>query len=202
MINKTENPNSVTQTSSPLGVRGMFHGASNLIFENARELRNKQTESEIILWNILKDYKLRGFKFRRQHPIANYIADFYCHKAKLIIEIDGEYHNNKEQVLIDKERTAYFNEIGLQEIRFTNNQVLFEIEIVLNKIDDIIGLKNELIQKELQIIPFKNFPIKSTWHLIWMKNKNLSPVANSFLNYVKKEKQNIITSKFDWCDEY
>lgn len=143
MINKTENPNSVTQTSSPLGVRGMFHGASNLIFENARELRNKQTESEIILWNILKDYKLIGFKFRRQHPIANYIADFYCHKAKLIIEIDGEYHNNKEQVLIDKERTAYFNEIGLQEIRFTNNQVLFEIEIVLNKIDDIIGLKNE-----------------------------------------------------------
>ena len=91
----------------------------------------------------MKDYKLRGFKFRRQHPIANYIADFYCHKAKLIIEIDGEYHNNKEQVLIDKERTAYFNEIGLQEIRFTNNQVLFEIEIVLNKIDDIIGLKNE-----------------------------------------------------------
>lgn len=143
MINKTENPNSVTQTSSPLGVSGMFHGASNLIFENARELRNKQTESEIILWNILKDYKLRGFKIRRQHPIANYIADFYCHKAKLIIEIDGEYHNNKEQVLIDKERTAYFNEIGLQEIRFTNNQVLFEIEIVLNKIDDIIGLKNE-----------------------------------------------------------
>jgi len=143
MINKTENPNSVTQTSSPLGVSGMFHGASNLIFENARELRNKQTESEIILWNILKDYKLIGFKFRRQHPIANYIADFYCHKAKLIIEIDGEYPNNKEQVLIDKERTAYFNEIGLQEIRFTNNQVLFEIEIVLNKIDDIIGLKNE-----------------------------------------------------------
>ena len=143
MINKTENPNSVTQTSSPLGVRGMFHGASNLIFENARELRNKQTESEIILWNILKDYKLRGFKFRRQHPIANYIADFYCHKAKLIIEIDGEYHNNKEQVLIDKERTAYFNEIGLQEIRFLNQQILFDIENVLIQINNIIGLRND-----------------------------------------------------------
>ena len=66
----------------------------------------------------------------------------------------------------------------------------------------IIGLKNELIQNELQIIPFKNFPIKSTWHLIWMKNKNLSPVATSFLNYVKKEKQNIIKTKFGWCEEY
>lgn len=66
----------------------------------------------------------------------------------------------------------------------------------------IIGLKNELLQKELQIIPLINFPIKSTWHLIWMKNKNLSPVANSFLNYIKKEKQNIIKSSFGWCDNY
>ena len=95
------------------------------------------------MWKILRSRKFNKYKFRRQHPLSNYIADFYCHKAKLIIEIDGEYHNNMEQVLIDKERTAYFNEIGLQEIRFTNNQVLFEIEIVLNKIDDIIGLKNE-----------------------------------------------------------
>jgi very-short-patch-repair endonuclease len=95
------------------------------------------------LWSILKEYKLKGFKFRRQHPISNYIADFYCHKAKLIIEIDGEYHNNEEQILIDKERTKYFNEIGLTEIRFSNQQVLFEIENVLNKIDKIIGLENE-----------------------------------------------------------
>jgi very-short-patch-repair endonuclease len=121
----------------------MFYGASNIIFENARKLRNNQTKTEHILWSILKEYKLKGFKFRRQHPISNYIADFYCHKAKLIIEIDGEYHNNEEQILIDKERTKYFNEIGLTEIRFSNQQVLFEIENVLNKIDKIIGLENE-----------------------------------------------------------
>ncbi len=143
MKSKTGIPNSITLTSSPSGVRGMFHGASNLIFENAKELRNKQTETELILWNILKDYKLNGFKFRRQHPISNYIADFYCHKAKLIIEIDGEYHNNKEQILIDKERTAYFIEIGLQEIRFSNKQILFEIEKALIEINKIIGLQNE-----------------------------------------------------------
>jgi very-short-patch-repair endonuclease len=121
----------------------MFQGASNIIFENARRLRENQTEAEVVLWNILKDYKLKGFKFRRQHPIANYIADFYCHKSKLIIEVDGEYHNNKEQTLKDKERTSYFNEIGLQEIRFTNNQVLLEIEKVLEKINNEIGLKDE-----------------------------------------------------------
>lgn len=66
----------------------------------------------------------------------------------------------------------------------------------------LIGLKTELQIKELHIIPTKNFPLKSTWHLIWMKNKNLSPVATSFLNYLKKEKQNIIKSNFDWCDDY
>ena len=97
----------------------------------------------MILWNILKGYKLNGFKFRRQHPISNYIADFYCHKAKLIIEIDGEYHNNKEQILTDKERTAYFISIGLQEIRFSNQQILFKIESVLKEIDNKIGLNNE-----------------------------------------------------------
>jgi very-short-patch-repair endonuclease len=143
MKNKKCISNSNTQASSPLGVSGMFHGASNLIFENARALRNNQTETELILWNILKNYKQNGFKFRRQHPISNYIADFYCHKAKLIIEIDGEYHNNKEQIIRDKERTAFFLNIGLKEIRFSNQQVLFEIENVLNEIDNIIGLKNE-----------------------------------------------------------
>lgn len=145
MKSKIENTESKTEMNSLSRVRSsnMFQGASYLIFENARELRNKQTESELILWNILKDYKLKGFKFRRQHPISNYIADFYCHKAKIIIEIDGGYHNSIEQVLIDKARTEYFLEIGLQEIRFSNQQILFEIENVLNKIDNIIGLKNE-----------------------------------------------------------
>lgn len=143
MKSKNENPIGITQDSSPIVVRGMFCGASNLIFENARALRNNQTKTEQILWNILKEYKLKGFKFRRQHPIANYIADFYCHKAKLIIEVDGEYHNNEEQILIDKERTAYFNEIGLQEIRFLNQQILFDIENVLIQINNIIGLRND-----------------------------------------------------------
>ena len=66
----------------------------------------------------------------------------------------------------------------------------------------LIGLKNELTQKELQIIPIKNFPIKSMWHLIWMKNKNHSPVASAFLNYLKKEKANIINENFSWCEKY
>lgn len=66
----------------------------------------------------------------------------------------------------------------------------------------LIGLKNELQNGELQIIPVKGFPIKSVWNLIWLKGKNHSPVAQAFLNYVKKEKGNIIKEKFDWFEEY
>lgn len=66
----------------------------------------------------------------------------------------------------------------------------------------LIGIKNELHNGELQIIPVKGFPIKSVWNLIWVKGKNNSPVALSFLNYLKKEKANIIKTKFDWFEQY
>jgi len=66
----------------------------------------------------------------------------------------------------------------------------------------LIGIKNELENKQLQIIPVKGFPIKSTWFLIWLKGKQLSPVAVAYLNYVKKEKQNIVSAKFDWFEKY
>ncbi|MDP4283679.1 MAG: LysR family transcriptional regulator [Bacteroidota bacterium] len=66
----------------------------------------------------------------------------------------------------------------------------------------LIGIKNELQNGQLQIIPVKGFPIKSVWNLIWLKGKNHSPVASAFLNYVKKEKANIIKEKFDWFEKY
>ncbi len=66
----------------------------------------------------------------------------------------------------------------------------------------LIGIKNELQNGELQIIPVKGFPIKSVWNLIWLKGKNHSPVAMSFLNYLKNEKANIINEKFDWFEQY
>ncbi len=66
----------------------------------------------------------------------------------------------------------------------------------------LIGIKNELENRQLQIIPVKGFPIKSTWFLIWLKDKKLSPVASGYLNYIKKEKQNIIHDKFDWFEKY
>ena len=69
----------------------MFFGASTIIFENANGLRKNMTDAEKLLWFHLKQSP-KGFKFRRQHPMGMYIADFYCHKAKLVIEIDGSVH--------------------------------------------------------------------------------------------------------------
>lgn len=66
----------------------------------------------------------------------------------------------------------------------------------------LIGIKNELENHQLQIIHVKGFPIKSIWYLIWLKGKKLSPVATAYLNYIKKEKQNIIKEKFDWFEKY
>lgn len=66
----------------------------------------------------------------------------------------------------------------------------------------LIGIKNELMNHQLQIIPIKGFPIKSTWYLIWLKDKKHSPVATAYLNYVKKEKQQIIQDKFEWFEQY
>ncbi len=111
----------------------MFYGALPIHYELAKQLRNNQTEAEVFLWNNLNSLKISGvnFRFKRQHPILYFIADFYCHKAKLIIEVDGGYHDLPEQFVYDSNRDAELVELGLKVIRFTNEQVLNDIENVL-----------------------------------------------------------------------
>jgi len=108
--------------------------SSNFEFGKAKDLRKNETEAEKLLWDKLKNNQLGGFKFRRQHPISLYIADFYCHKLKLIIEIDGGYHFTKEQISKDEERTEILDFNGVNVIRFSNDEVLSNIDNVLNEI--------------------------------------------------------------------
>jgi cyclase len=115
----------------------MFYGASSYLFEYAKRLRKAPTEAEALLWNVLNKKQL-GIKFRRQHPIYNYIADFYCHELKLVIEVDGKYHN--EQKEYDRYRSNDLTEFGIKVVRFTNDQVLNDIENVLNIIKQEIFL--------------------------------------------------------------
>ena len=88
-------------------------GASHLIFRNAQVLRDNMTDAEILLWGYLKENNL-GLKFRRQHPISLYIADFYCHKLKLIIELDGSIHNRPDVAANDLERQLYLENQGIK----------------------------------------------------------------------------------------
>ena len=86
-------------------------------------------------YGIIYHIRIKGLRFKRQHPILYFIADFYCHKAKLIIEIDGAYHDIPEQYCFDRNRENELEELGLKVIRFTNEQVLTEIEKTLKIIE-------------------------------------------------------------------
>ena len=126
-------------SNSPLGSgSNMFYGALPILFELARKLRDNQTEAELFLWSQLANFKYLNVRFKRQHPILYFIADFYCHKAKLIIEVDGGNHNIPEQFRYDKERDQELEDLGLKVIRFTNEQVLFKIENTLKEIEQVI----------------------------------------------------------------
>ncbi|MGB3005941.1 MAG: nicotinamide-nucleotide amidohydrolase family protein, partial [Chitinophagaceae bacterium] len=96
--------------------------------------RNNPTEAEKVLWKIVRGRKMGGYKFRRQHIINNYIADFVSLKEKLIIEVDGLYHQLPENKKSDEERTKDLNKIGFEVLRFTNDQVLCDANTVINRI--------------------------------------------------------------------
>jgi leucyl-tRNA synthetase len=89
----------------------------------ARSLRKEATLAEDILWQAVRDRQVDNYKIRRQHPIENYIVDFVCIETKLIIEVDGEYHNMPDQIKLDAQRTADLDFMGYSLIRFTNKQV-------------------------------------------------------------------------------
>ena len=124
----------------------MFEGASHIIFENAKHLRKNMTDAEKLLWTYLKQ-GISGKKFRRQHPIGLYIADFYCHKAKLIIEIDGLIHEVKEINQNDELRQKELEIWGYNIVRFTNQQVMNHVEKVVKDISEKITHLNNLHNK-------------------------------------------------------
>ena len=100
----------------------------------SRTLRKNMTKEEIILWSRIRRKQIKEVQFYRQKPIGNFIADFYCPKAKLIIELDGSQHYEKEGIKKDKIRDEYFESLGLKVLRFTNLDVLKNLNGVLERI--------------------------------------------------------------------
>lgn len=104
------------------------------IFVKAKELRKSMTHAEEILWEHLRNKKLNGMKFRRQHPIDMFIADFYCHEKKIIIELDGGIHDIPEQKEYDVGRAFLLEEKGFKILRFRNEEVINDVKDVLDRI--------------------------------------------------------------------
>ena len=117
---------------------GMWKGAPSDLFSKAQFLRRNETIAEKLLWEKLRNNQLEGLKFRRQHPVNIYIADFYCHKFKLIIELDGDYHDQEEQKQKDEVRTEVLRLNDLKIIRFKNEEVEQDINQVLTTIKNKI----------------------------------------------------------------
>lgn len=104
--------------------------------QHAQQLRKAMTKEENLLWyRFLRKYPLQ---FRRQYVIGNYIADFFCHKAKLVVELDGSQHYEPEKQAYDRERTAYLESQGLLVLRFSNLDVLRNFPNVCEAIDDAV----------------------------------------------------------------
>ena len=110
------------------------------LLDQARELRQKQTPAEAILWEMLRTKRFYGLKFRRQHQIGTFIADFYCHQHHLVIELDGSIHNLPEQQQRDRAKEIYLQSIGHTILRFTNQAVFNDLEMVLSTIAQHLGL--------------------------------------------------------------
>ncbi len=107
----------------------------DILKEFARQNRKNMTPSEQALWNALRK-SLGSWRFRRQHPIGDYIADFICLSEKLVVEVDGEYHNTEEQRIDDKVRTHSLRQMGFRVIRFSNQEVDADIISVIRRIKE------------------------------------------------------------------
>lgn len=119
-----------------------YFGASPATLKLASELRAGMTIAEKVLWERLRNRKCSNFKFRRQHPIGEFIVDFFCYEAMLVIELDGEVHHDEYQKERDFERTEILNEFEITVIRFKNETVLNDIESVLMTIEKALSERN------------------------------------------------------------
>lgn len=113
----------------------MLYTFNNPNFKTVRQdLRKQMTDPEMLLWSRIKNQQLDGHKFRRQYSIGPYIVDFYCPRLKLVIEIDGGQHAERENEEYDRSRTDYFKSMNIKVVRFWNNEVLNNLDGVYQNI--------------------------------------------------------------------
>ena len=168
-----------------------YHTADPIIYvllkDFVKEHRSHPTDAENILWGILRGKQLDGYKFRRQHIIGSYIADFVCLPKKLIIEVDGLIHQVPENKISDVNRTAELNKLGFEVIRFTNEEIIGNIDNVLNK----ILLK--LNKTKVKVSESENPPLEGR-----EAGKVLYVWFDAPIGYISATKQWAIDNNKDW----
>jgi len=113
-----------------------------LIF--AKSMRHSATDAEQLMWQILRAKRLMNLKFRRQHVIAPYIVDFYCHEIGLVIELDGSQHGTDDAIEYDAERTKFLGALDLKVVRYWNHEVLNQVDSILENLWEIcLKLKDD-----------------------------------------------------------
>jgi very-short-patch-repair endonuclease len=116
----------------------MHYKAGSSVFGHAKVMRRVPTPAEDRFWQAVRNRQLANLKFRRQHPVGFFIADFYCHEHQLVIEVDGAVHNDQEQLDYDTGRNYEMTQLGMAVLRFKNEEVLENLEMVKRKITDFI----------------------------------------------------------------
>jgi len=120
--------------------RSNCYGYNTTLQTLANKLRKNMTKAEACLWKYaLRARKMKGYQFRRQRPVLNFIADFMCKELKLVIEVDGITHSHEETVKKDKFKQEALEIAGFKVIRFTDEEVLTAINDVILKIEEVIG---------------------------------------------------------------
>ena len=114
-----------------------------MLLSRARHMRAEDTLAEKLAWRLLRNRRLLGLKFRRQVPIDSFIVDFYCHKAALVVEVDGDIHDLQREE--DARREAALRELGLRIVRFRNDEVLNNLSTVIKMIKEQIKVASNLI---------------------------------------------------------
>lgn len=109
-----------------------------MLKEYARKLRNGQTRAEKALWHVLKGREYFGYDFHRQKPVGNYIYDFYCYKLRLVIEVDGITHESPDVQRNDRDKDRHALSIGFGILRFTDDEVLENIDNVIGRIKEYV----------------------------------------------------------------
>ncbi len=110
------------------------HSSNPILLQFAKHMRQQPTDAEALMWRVLRNRQMNGQKFRRQHPVAQYILDFYCDALRLAIELDGSQHHSEAGRLQDQARTEDLKQLGIRVIRFDNHDVLQHTMAVLSQI--------------------------------------------------------------------